>query len=136
MSKVDEERIRIGEELGLDVKTVGELFHDWYGIGENEFYATTVDSLRTSSIHGTIEGPDSLNNRYVTEDVPYGLVPISEMGSACGVETPTIDSLIQLAEDMHHTDYRKEGRTLGDCGVTETDRETLLKIATSLNVRV
>jgi len=134
MSKVDEERIRLGDALGLEVKTVGELFHDWYGIGEHEFYATTIDSLRTSSIHGPIQGPDSLNHRYVTEDVPYGLVPLSEMGSACGVETPTIDSLIQLAEDMHHTDYREEGRTLADCGIDDTDQETLLSVATRLNV--
>ena len=136
MSRVDEERAEIGEALGLEVKTVGELFHDWYGIGENEYYATTTNSLRTSSIHGPIQGPDSLDHRYVTEDVPYGLVPLSEMAAACGVETPTIDSLIQLAEDVHHTDFRADGRTLDDCGIDATDRDALLRVATRSNARV
>jgi len=136
MSRVDEERAQIGEALGLEVKTVGELFHDWYGIGESEYYATTVNSLRTSSIHSPLQGPDSLDHRYVTEDVPYGLVPLSEMASACGVETPTIDSLIQLADDIHHADFRNNGRTLEDCGITTTDRDALLKMATRSNARV
>lgn len=130
MSKVDDERIAIGEALDIDVKTVGELFRDWYGIQNNEYYATTVNSLRTSPIHEPLQGPDSLDHRYVTEDVPYGLVPLSELGTACSVETPTIDSLIQLADDIHHTDYRERGRTLDDCGVATADRDALLELAT------
>ncbi|WP_411967490.1 NAD/NADP octopine/nopaline dehydrogenase family protein [Haloferax sp. YSSS75] len=136
MMKVDEERIAIGEALGYDIQSLGEIFHDWYGIGENEYYATTVNSLRTSSIHGPIQGPDSLDHRYVTEDVPYGLVPLSEMGDAAGVETPTIDSLITIADVVHHTDYRADGRTLDECGVKTLDKNTLVNAATLSDLHV
>ncbi|WP_416839986.1 NAD/NADP octopine/nopaline dehydrogenase family protein [Haloferax sp. DFSO52] len=136
MTKVDEERIAIGEALGYDIKSVGEIFLDWYGIGENEYYATTVNSIRISQIHGPIQGPDSLDHRYVTEDVPYGLVPLSEMGDAAGVETPAIDSLITIADVVHHTDYRANGRTLDVCGVPTLDKNDLVNAATVRDIHV
>ena len=43
-----------------------------------------------------VEGPESLANRYVTEDIPFGSVAWAGMGDAVGVETPIIDALIAL----------------------------------------
>ena len=44
-----------------------------------------------------IRAPTSLDHRFLDEDVPYGLVPLSELGRFAGVPTPTIDHLIHLA---------------------------------------
>ncbi len=59
-----------------------------------------------------MRGPLAMTDRYITEDVPYGLVFYSELGRLAGVETPTCDALIHLASVFNETDYRKEGRTL------------------------
>jgi len=59
--------------------------------------------------------------RYITEDVPYGLVTYSSLGTIAGVKTPTIDSIIQLASVINKVDYVAEGRTaevLGLSGMT------------------
>jgi opine dehydrogenase len=50
--------------------------------------------------------------RYITEDVPYGLVTYSSFGKMVGVETPTIDAVIQLASVMTRANYMTEGRTV------------------------
>ncbi|MDH7604855.1 MAG: NAD/NADP octopine/nopaline dehydrogenase family protein, partial [Melioribacter sp.] len=59
-----------------------------------------------------IKAPNRLNMRYITEDVPMSLVPISSVGKKFGVQTPTIDAIIHLASILTQTDYWKEGRTV------------------------
>ena len=117
MTAVDDERVAIGSALDLNVKTLGEYFHEWYDHGRDKHYATTANAIRTSPLHNAAAGPDDMTHRYLTEDIPYGLVPLSALGDAVGVETHTIDSLIQLTNTLHGTDYYQEGRTLEDCGL-------------------
>ncbi|MBD3157965.1 MAG: dehydrogenase, partial [Candidatus Lokiarchaeota archaeon] len=61
-------------------------------------------------------GPNSLNNRYVTEDVPYALVPMSGLASLVGMQTPVVDSLTTLASALMGIDYWTEGRNLAKLG--------------------
>ena len=63
-------------------------------------------------------GPIS-EDRYITEDVPYGLVTYSSFGRMVGVETPTIDAIIQLASVINGVDYRAEGRTVEKLGIAD-----------------
>jgi len=55
--------------------------------------------------------------RYLTEDVPTGLVPLSELGRALGILTPHIDNLIDLASEELNIDFRINGRTLDRLGL-------------------
>ena len=48
----------------------------------------------------------SFSRRFVTEDIPYGLVPIEELGKQAGVETPVISSLITLVSLLESNDWR------------------------------
>ena len=50
--------------------------------------------------------------RYFTEDVPTGLVPISSLAKFLGVETPIIDSIINLSSILCGIDFKNEGRTI------------------------
>lgn len=118
MEAVDKERIEIGKALDFEPITFLQSMHDFYGkIGE-----TLHDFLSQSTVHGgenvgTKATPPNLNHRYITEDIPYGLVPYSELAKALGVPTPFMDSLILLASEMNDTDYRKEGRNLEKMGI-------------------
>jgi len=66
-----------------------------------------------------MKGPSSTLDRYVTEDVPYGLVFMESLGSLIGVQTPTISSVITLFSVINGVDYRKEGRTVEKLGIAE-----------------
>lgn len=74
-------------------------------------------------------GPEALQSRYMTEDVPFGLVLASSIGQQIGVATPVIDGLIAIASAATGTDWRAEGRTLASWGLGDADREELLRIA-------
>ncbi len=58
------------------------------------------------------KGPDEPDSRYITEDVPQGLVMLESMGSVLQIPTPTCTGLINVASAALETDFRKEGRTV------------------------
>jgi len=73
---------------------------------------------------GSSKGPASANTRYISEDIPIGMVLWASLGRLLGVPTPTADSLIQISSVVHGTDYWQGGRTvekLGLAGMTADD---------------
>lgn len=65
------------------------------------------------------EGPNVSNSRFITEDVPEGLVLMESIGKLLKIETPITTSLIDLANTFMGKEYRKVGRTLERLGVKE-----------------
>ena len=59
-----------------------------------------------------IEGPNDLNGRYLTEDVPCSLVAMVEVARLAGVSTPVMDSVVILASTLKSENYLESGRTL------------------------
>jgi opine dehydrogenase len=71
----------------------------------------------TVAVIGSIAGPGSVEDRYITEDLPYGLVPVAELGDAAGVETPLIDAIVTLGSAVCGRDFRSEGRGIERLGL-------------------
>lgn len=57
------------------------------------------------------KGPIVVDSRYISEDVPQGLVMLEALGFALNVKTPICSSLIELASYALGRDMRAEGRT-------------------------
>lgn len=72
-------------------------------------------------------GPFSIDNRYITEDIPVGCHTYHELGKKFGVKTPVIDSMINLASAMMETDYYQKGYTLDYLGIGHLTKEEMLK---------
>lgn len=62
------------------------------------------------------KGPLSVDSRYITEDVPQGLVLLESVAEALGLRTPVASSLIELASAALGRDMRAHGRTLAALG--------------------
>jgi len=75
-----------------------------------------------------ISGPSSMKSRYITEDIPYGLVPISELARKFNVATPVIDAVIELASVINQTNYREEGLSLEELGIADLSKEELHRV--------
>ncbi|MDB4896701.1 MAG: octopine/nopaline dehydrogenase [Firmicutes bacterium] len=65
-------------------------------------------------------------DRYITEDVPMGLVPLEALGKLAGLHTPVTSLLISLASELHDRDYRQTGRHLGVFGWEGLSAEQIL----------
>ena len=72
-----------------------------------------------------IKGPTSLSNRYVTEDIPIGLVCWSQLGEMLGVKTPLMKATIEIGIAISEVDYWEEGRTIQRCGIAGMTAEQL-----------
>ncbi len=57
------------------------------------------------------KGPTKVDSRYISEDVPQGLVMLEALGSSLEVATPIATSLIEIASAALGRDLRAEGRT-------------------------
>lgn len=67
----------------------------------------------------SIDGPHSLRHRFISEDVPFGLVPIALLARKFRVKVPVIDATITLSSVLNDTDYLQTGRSLKDLGLDE-----------------
>lgn len=71
------------------------------------------------------KGPSSADTRYLTEDVPMGLVFWVELGARLNVPLPTCRSLVHLTSLINGRDYAVEGRTLARLGLDAVPAERL-----------
>lgn len=123
---VDAERTAIARALGVPVRTFLEAFYQ-AGLTTREAFdsGSIARACRESEPNRTIKSPPTLSHRYVDEDVGFGLAPIAALGRLAGVETPTIDALIQLATVSTGIDFRATGLSLEKMGLAGRSRESL-----------
>lgn len=113
IESVDRERLQIGEKLGIRLPTgVDMMVESGYGPR-----GSLWESLNGSAGLTPVKGPDSLENRYVTEDIPYGLVAWASLGKAVGVDTPIMNALIEIGGTIMGKNCWHEGRNLQKMGL-------------------
>jgi opine dehydrogenase len=115
---INRERVAVAAGLGATVPTLEDWFERAYGVREANLVETcrrlTYDNDGPYQATGT---PSSLEHKFITEDVPTGLIPMSALGAAAGVPTPAIDALIAIVRSMTGKDFAAEARTLTRLGL-------------------
>jgi len=71
-------------------------------------------------------GPYSFDNRYITEDVPMGLVLLASLAEKLEIKVPECHRLIEMSGGILSRDFYQEGRTLTSLGLDELTKEQLL----------
>ncbi|MFQ5849284.1 MAG: NAD/NADP octopine/nopaline dehydrogenase family protein [Candidatus Binatia bacterium] len=126
IEKVDRERMEIMKSLGLTPMSFLDIFfHAGYTTERAYSSGSVFQAFQESEVNKPRKAPPSLDHRYMDEDVGYGIVPMSEIGIIAGVETPVMDSLIQIASAMKQIDFRKVGLNLERLGLTGIRKDHL-----------
>jgi len=81
--------------------------------------------FRAYADHSSPKGPNIPDSRYITEDVPEGLVMLESLGKILGIPTPTTTGLINCASAALKTDFRENGRTVEALG--ESNIKAIIK---------
>ena len=116
----------VANSLGVPTKS----HHEWVAFAYGLEGMTQRRCARISvKVYKGIESPAMLRSRYLTEDVPLGLVPLAVLGQLTEVATPVIDSIITLASTMCREDFRSMGRTLERMGLDGMSLEQILTVA-------
>src|SRR5215472_3292667 len=119
---INAERVAVAAALGAPVPTLADWSDRVYGVRE----ATLVETCQrlTYNSDGPYQAtgtPKSLDHKFITEDVPTGLIPMSALARAVGIATPAIDALVEIVRSMTGNDFTVEGRTLERLGLSGLD---------------
>lgn len=114
LDAVDAERLEVARALGVEAAGARRWLEEAYGI---DCSGDLSAAIRANPAYRGIPAPSGLDTRYLSEDVPTGLVPLASLGEFLEVPTPVINSLITLASLATGTDYRASGRTLERVGL-------------------
>ncbi len=125
LESVDEERVIVARKLKC-ARIYSAI--EWLSMAYNVVEDNLFDAIHSNPGYVGIMAPRTINVRYITEDVPMSLVPISEFGKALGVETRVIDSLINIANSIFKKDFRSTGRNLRRLGLEGLNLEQIRKI--------
>ena len=113
MEAIDQERVKIGKKLGIKIIPDPELGVKQGYMAEASYYPGYSKAPGFKGIRAQSE----INHRYLHEDAGYGLVFLLDLAKSIGVETPHINSLLDIASIVSQRDYRKEAvRTLEGIG--------------------
>ena len=113
---VDAERRAVTSAFGLALKPMMDTLLQWYG--HQGAKGDTVGAvMSTNPAYEMVTAPSTLDHRFLTEDIPFGLVPLEALGAAAGVAVPVTGALITLASALLGVDYRAEGRNLMRLGL-------------------
>jgi opine dehydrogenase len=80
-----------------------------------------------ATLSGTIYGPNSIEDRYFTEDIPIGTVARYHFARALGVEVPVIKAMIDLGSIICERDFLSGGRSLEKMGLEGMDKDHILR---------
>ena len=129
--RVDAERRDIGRALGYDLLPANEAFHK-AGFGpKGDLWAAINGSLMLTRL----KAPGNLRNRWLTEDIPYGLATWSLLGAQLGVDTPLMRAFVEIGSIVMGFDGWNEGRGLEDLAIAGMGREELKEYLASGTLR-
>jgi opine dehydrogenase len=129
MLALDGERLSLLRHLGIEGTPVIATFRSFYGeYPEFAGGGTLSQMLRNSTIHTdpAFPAPETINTRYVTEDVLFGLGPWSALGRAWGVPTPTADSLIHLSSVLLGENLAEAAVAAEELGIAGLSRDEIV----------
>lgn len=113
MERIDAERLAVAAALGVITMSA----RDWLASAYGAKGATLYEAIQCNESYRGIKAPQTLRHRYISEDVPTGLIPIASFGRHLGLPTPFTESLIQMACGVTATNYWMIGRTVESLGL-------------------
>jgi len=119
---IDAERMAVAAALDVNVPSLVDWIARAYNVREADLVKTFQRlSAEPDGPYVANKAVSTLNHKYVTEDVPTGLIPISELGLVTGTPTPAIHTMIEMAKLMTGKTFADEARTLDRMGVARLD---------------
>ncbi len=107
------ERDRVIAALGFEPRPIGPFYEQIQA---------------TEWVHDPCEvGPPTMQHRYLTEDIPYALVPMTYFGDLVQVPTPVSDAVVQISAAANQEDYWTTGLTIEKLGLTGLATEAILR---------
>ena len=118
-----QEERKIADAMGIKMNEYREDQFFWKGsVMGVEYWVPFADVFIPPVV-----GPDSVEHRYFTEDIPVGTVIRYHLAKKFGVEVPIIESMIHLGSVTCNQDFLKEGISLKELGIEDLNKEQTIR---------
>jgi len=125
LEKLDNERLQVGNAFGINLLSVNKWISTAYsGISDGTLY----EKMKKNPAYNNIIAPTVLESRLITEDIPTGLLPISELGRMVNVDCNIIKSIITIFQELLNVNFYKTGRTLAALGLENINKINFLSL--------
>ena len=92
VDRMDRERMTVARALGVSAVPALEEMNRFWG----KDYADLHDIFANNPAYNRLNGPRSLKHRFITEDIPFGIQPVSDLAELTGTEVPYTNALLQM----------------------------------------
>ena len=113
MQGLDVERLAVAAAYGVEVRTLAEHFRLSFGAAGETMGDMAAD---LAARDGDPYGPATLDSRYVTEDVPFGLWPTVCLARLRGVPAPLHEGGVAVFSALYGRDFAAENDILPALG--------------------
>lgn len=127
IERIDNERLAVARAYGVSGIPVGDYVRRSIGV-EGESLADVFAAAAAKRPNPT--GPQSLDDRYLTEDVPYGLAFFVALGKAAGIAMPLTEQLLAFMSVVFERDFAADGSRLDLLGIAGLSPNAIVKVAT------
>ena len=114
LEKLDKEKMDILEKMGYERLPYVEACK--IRNSPNDKRSAKEVFMWYASMPTAVPGPTVVDSRYISEDVPQGLVMLESLGKYFNVKTPVTTALIEIASAALQRDLRIDGRTVESLG--------------------
>lgn len=130
IEKFDAERLAVGKAYGIELLGV----KDWIKFAYKDTQGDTLcERMRNNPAYHDIKSPSTIFTRQLTEDIPTGVLPIMQLGKAAGVDTPLLESMVNICEALLNMDLHSNGRSLKNLGLEGMSKDEIIKFVTNGN---
>ena len=96
LTSADAERLQIARAYGVPCESLIQWVESAYG----HRAADVRTAVGGNPSYRGIKAPNTLHHRYLTEDVPTGLIPLIELGHAAGLTLPTLAGIVERCQNL------------------------------------
>ena len=126
VSKLDDERMAVAKCFGVNAVPLSAYMRSSIGL-EGEDLAVLFAAAAQKRPAAT--GPKTVEDRYMTEDMPYGMVFFRALGQSGGVPMPVSDHLIEFCSDLYGRNFRTEAPGLNELGLLSQSPPEIIRVA-------
>ncbi|MGE0279897.1 MAG: NAD/NADP octopine/nopaline dehydrogenase family protein [Rhizobiaceae bacterium] len=114
---LDRERLALGARCGLVLRSVEEHFRQSFGLPQGMTLAEMTAELHRR--RGGPPGPTSLETRFITEDLPFGVAPLIRVAHAWGVGLPLHEAGLRLLSSLCGQDFAASNDLIDDVALDD-----------------
>ena len=105
---------------------MARVLKDWY-LHQGAAGDTMVEVLHSLPHFARTKMPVAMDHRYISEEIPYGLIPCVEFMDQLGFDHRAHTALADVLCAVCGKDFYREARTMKECGLSGMDGDRVME---------